>query len=96
MDNVDELDDDNETAWSELGKKLNEEVLSTLNDKGVEENALHHQPLVKKLMRDIKRIPLWSSICYTKFKLSGRIPASSAPVESENAHLKRGIKKKKV
>ncbi|CAH0404774.1 unnamed protein product [Chilo suppressalis] len=91
LNSINEDDEDNnDTEWSELGKKLYENVVSTLDDNGLEENALHNKELTKKLLRDIKKIPLWSCISYNKFQ-TGRIPPSSAPVESEIARLKRGI-----
>lgn len=91
----DPKENDDDTEWSVQGKKIYDDVVRNLNDNGIEENALHNVDLAKKLLRDIKKIALWSSVCHEKFNTGGRIPPSSAPVEGEIGRLKRGIFLKK-
>lgn len=47
-----------------ISNELYEEVKDNLNDNRIEENAHHNKAFVKKILRDMTRIPLWSSICY--------------------------------
>lgn len=66
--------------WGDEIKREVDMILAT--EKGDDINPRECQKFAKRLQKHILTIPLWSSICRHKFGY-GRIPASSAPVESE-------------
>ncbi|KAH0567954.1 hypothetical protein KQX54_016687, partial [Cotesia glomerata] len=68
-----EEDATEENSCSQWGRDILEEVKSNLDNNGKEKNAHHNEKLVTKILDDIKRIPLWSCICYDKFSTGGRI-----------------------
>ncbi|CAH2109057.1 unnamed protein product [Euphydryas editha] len=83
-----------EMSWTAWGTKIIDEAKKDLNDNGTEANAYYNKVIAKRLQHDLKRIVLWSCIAQKKFK-RGRIPASSASVESEFKRIKQGTCKKK-
>ncbi|XP_025997044.2 uncharacterized protein LOC113005544 [Solenopsis invicta] len=81
-DDVHDEDSDN-NKWSQWAEDIDNEVQQMISDnEGDRENA-HYMPVfADRLLKDIKLIPMWSCICRDKFGY-GRIPASSASVESD-------------
>lgn len=76
-------DDNNPNKWSYWAKNIDEKVKILLADNGGDRENAHYMPkLADYLMKDIKLLPLWSCLCRDKFGF-GRIPASSASVESD-------------
>ena len=77
----DEDSDDNK--WSQWAEDIDNEIQQMISEnEGDRENA-HYMPVfADRLLKDIKLIPMWSCICRDKFGY-GRIPASSASVESD-------------
>ncbi|XP_039307718.1 uncharacterized protein LOC113004773 isoform X2 [Solenopsis invicta] len=77
-----------ENSWTIWGKQILNDVKSLITkDEGNRINPLYFPQLVDRLLVDIKLLPLWTNINTDKFGY-GRIPASSALVESEFNKLK--------
>lgn len=77
-----------ENFWSTWGKDILYEVKSSItSDMGDRVNPHYFPKIVERLVIDIKLLPLWTNIYTDQFGY-GRIPASSAPVESEFNKLK--------
>ncbi|CAL1671883.1 unnamed protein product [Lasius platythorax] len=74
--------------WLKWGEKINSEIQNSISQNGTRANAHYAPHIATKLLRDIGTIVLWSNIYTDKFGY-GRIPASSAPVESEFNKLKK-------
>lgn len=74
-------------AYGKWANNIHNRILNQIVDNGDRTNAHFHPPLVERLMRDIKWLPLWSCICRQKFGY-GRIPASSAVIEAEFNNIK--------
>lgn len=72
----------NFNKWNQWAKDIDEDIQKQIADsEGDRENA-HFMPVfANRLMKDMKLIPMWSCICRDKFGY-GRVPASSASVES--------------
>lgn len=69
--------------WNEWAKVIDDDVQKKIADnEGDRENAHIMPAFANRLMKDIKLIPMWSCICKDKFGY-GRVPASSASVESD-------------
>lgn len=69
--------------WNQWAKDIDDDVQKKIADnEGDRENAHYMPAFADRLMKDIKLIPMWSCICRDKFGY-GRIPASSASVESD-------------
>lgn len=90
-----EFDEDKEEKissnwWLKWGEDINREIQSSILQKGTRANAHYAPHIATKLLRDIGTIPLWSNI-YTDNFGYGRIPASSASVESEFNKLKNFV-----
>lgn len=70
------------------GGRIENRVHEIIGDQiGNRDNAQYLPPLAAKLMKDIGHFPLWSCVVRDKFGY-GRVPASSAAVESEFNKLK--------
>lgn len=66
-----------------MGKQILCDVESSISsDIGDRINPHYFPQIVKHMITDIKLLPLWTNIYTNKFGY-GRIPASSASVESE-------------
>jgi len=73
----------NFNKWNQWAKDIDDEVQKKIADnEGDRENAHFMPAFANRLIKDIKLIPMWSCICRDKFGY-GRIPASSASVESD-------------
>ncbi|KMQ85119.1 kda protein in nof-fb transposable element, partial [Lasius niger] len=69
--------------WDQWAKDIDNDVQKKIADnEGDRENAHFMPAFANRLMKDIKLIPMWSCICKEKFGY-GRVPASSASVESD-------------
>lgn len=74
--------------WAKFMKKKVEAKLKS--EKGDDINPRYCPKVATRLLDQIKTIPLWSSICRDNFGY-GRVPASSALVESEFKIIKKQI-----
>lgn len=75
-------------SWSTWSKQILCDVKSSIiSDIGKRTNPHYFPEIVKHMMIDLKLLPLWTNIFTDKFGY-GRIPASSASVESEFNKLK--------
>jgi len=87
-DETDCVDNPFENSWSTWGKEILHEVKSSIaSDVGDRVNPHYFPRIVERLIIDIKLLPLWTNIYTDQFGY-GRIPASSASVESEFNKLK--------
>lgn len=76
-------EENNFNKWSHWARNIDDKVKILLADnEGDRENAHYMPKLADYLIRDIKLLPLWSCIYRDKFGF-GRVPASSANVESD-------------
>lgn len=81
----------NTNRWKTWGEDVYERVHRVIgNQVGNRDNAHYLPALAKKVMKDIEHFPLWSCVVRDKFGY-GRVPASSAPVESEFNKLKTHV-----
>jgi len=79
--------------WSQWVKDIDHEIQEKISDnEGNRENAHYMPAFADCLLKDIKLIPMWSCICRDKFGY-GRIPASSASVESDFNIMKNNFLK---
>lgn len=78
--------------WSSWAQKMNEEISPMCKIKGDNINALYNPDLAKKLIKDMSLFPVWSCVMVNEFGY-GRIPATSAPVESDFNLLKTHLLK---
>lgn len=77
-----------ENSWSTWGKKILSEVKSSIaSDVGDRINPHYFPQIVERLIIDVRLLPLWTNIYRDQFGY-GRVPASSASVESEFNKLK--------
>lgn len=77
-----------ENSWSKWGKDIFNNVKSSIEShKGDRINPHYFEEIVKRLLIDIKTLPLWTNMYRDEFGY-GRVPASSASVESEFRKLK--------
>ena len=68
--------------WSCWGNKIKEQVLEIAkSEEGNHDSAYYLPEFANKLLNHMQWFPLWSCVCRDKFGF-GRIPASSASVES--------------
>lgn len=74
-------------AYGKWANEIYRKLLNEIIDNGDRANAHFYPSLVDRIMRDIKMFPLWSCISVKQFGY-GRIPASSAVVESEFNNIK--------
>lgn len=74
--------------WSKWGQEVNCEIQNSISQKGTRANTHYAPHIATKLLGDIGTIVLWNNIYADKFGY-GRIPASSAPVESEFNKFKK-------
>ena len=73
------FDDENSvTSWILWGDKLKQEAELESRIEGINANAHYIPKLAKRLLKDIRWLPLWSCIFRDRYGY-GRIPASSAP-----------------
>lgn len=82
--------DENLGKWENWAKSLYDSVEGYFSQWGADENAffLHNVNITDKLLADLKLIPVWSNIFSNNYSF-GRIPASSASVESEINKIKQ-------
>ena len=103
----DVLDESNETSNEtqeqsscfQWAKTIDDHVRAKLikqkeKGKGEDANAHFNIKLAEKLIHDCKTIPLWSCVVRDEFGF-GRVPASSAPVESEFDQIRNHVFKGK-
>lgn len=76
--------------WSGWFNHLNEEAMLVTEEVGDHDNAYYLPEIVRKLQKDIKWFPLWSCIVRDKFGF-GKIPGSSAPIESHIKNIKKDL-----
>ncbi|XP_044760405.1 uncharacterized protein LOC123317859 [Coccinella septempunctata] len=77
--------------WTVWGENINSQVHDIIRtEEGDDDNAHYFPELAKKLLNDLKWMPLWSCVARPKFGY-GRIPASSAPVEGHFNIVKNQI-----
>lgn len=77
--------------WQQWGINMRKEVERKLEcEDGDDFNPRHFPAFADRLIKKMATIPLWGCICRDDFGY-GRIPASSAPVESEFNILKNHI-----
>lgn len=81
--------------WVARGRNIDQRAKTIAsNEEGNRENAFYLPKFSDWLVKDILLLPLWSSVCHNKFGY-GRIPASSAVVQSEfniiKTHLLKNI-----
>ncbi|XP_011312551.1 uncharacterized protein [Fopius arisanus] len=70
------------SLWKDWALEINGKILEQIECvAGTITNELYCPDFSKKLLSDIKWLPLWSCICRDEFGF-GRVPASSAAVES--------------
>lgn len=74
--------------WTEEMKENVNEILQ--NEEGDDINPRHCPTFANRLLDHMEIIPLWSCICRDAFGY-GRVPASSAPVESEFKTIKKQL-----
>lgn len=81
--NNEEHEDNNVNKWTEWAKTIENDIMEVINIvEGNRENAHYLPKFADRIMKDIKYLPMWSSICRDKFGY-GRVPASSASVEGD-------------
>lgn len=82
------IDNPFENSWTMWGKQILNDVKSSItSEEGDRINPYYFPQIVKRLLIDIRLLPLWTNISRDRFGY-GRIPASSASVESEFNKLK--------
>jgi len=84
---VNDIDAEEEDAsinkWNQWAKDIDNDIQNEIaSNEGDRENAHFMPAFADRLMKDMNMIPMWSCICRDKFGY-GRIPASSASVESD-------------
>lgn len=80
---VHDKEENNFNKWNHWAKNIDDKVKILITDnEGDRENAHYMPKLADYLIKDVKLLPLWSCICRDRFGY-GRVPASSASVESD-------------
>lgn len=81
--NNEEDEDSSQNKWIEWAEAIEKNVMKIINIvEGDRINAHYLPQFADRIMKDIKYLPMWSCICRDQFGY-GRIPASSASVESD-------------
>lgn len=94
VDGVDEVDDISVASRSSTKyidtwiSGINAAVYNTLAQERGEPNVRYSKQFAERLMKQIRTIPLWSCIVRSRFGF-GRVPASSAAVESTFKTIKQ-------
>lgn len=78
--------------WTKWAMIFYNKVSSLLEstDRGDRDNAHYLPQLADRLLKDMKWFPLWSCVCRDRFGY-GRVPASSAAVESEFNNIRNRL-----
>ena len=81
--------------WDAFGRGIDADVFSVIgNDEGDRINAHYYPELADYLLSHMKRLTLWSYVCRDDFEY-GRVPATSAQVESDFNNIKNRLFKNK-
>lgn len=80
--------------WGAWGRKINDDVVKSLQE-GSRDNPYYFKELADRLLREIESLPLWTCVLRDLYGY-GRVPASSACVESEVGNTKNRVMQDEV
>ncbi|XP_036326593.1 uncharacterized protein LOC118739408 isoform X1 [Rhagoletis pomonella] len=101
-ENDEEINENNELessigfSWRDWGLTIQNDVFSVLNsEEGNKDNPRVCPKIATQLLKKVETLPLWTNICRDSFG-HGRVPASSAHIESEMNLVKTHILQKQI